>query len=306
MFSKKYKIITSLILVLGIVFTFAVIGYEKNYSNSSKVEAKGFQWEVKKDNKTMYLIGTMHPINNDYEYFTKTIKEILKNTDVLAVEINPSEDELLKFNVEGTYSGGKSIEDELNKKQIKNLKSICKEVNYDYEKIKVLKPYLIVNNLQSILYERAGLAMETFDDMLVKNSLKKNKRVVELETIGFQVNLLNKVNGINALKVNLDIHKDGKFIENGKDIINYSKDLMDGYSKGDTKVMEEAVKIQKQNKKEYNLMIKDRNRNMVKKMEGFFNENGVYTIAVGSLHFFGEDGIVNIMKDKGYEVTRIE
>lgn len=306
MFSKKYKIITSLILVLGIVFTFAVIGYEKNFSNSSKLEAKGFQWEVKKDNKTMYLIGTMHPINNDYEYFTKTIKEILKNTDVLAVEINPSEDELLKFNVEGTYSGGKSIEDELNKKQIKNLKSICKEVNYDYEKIKVLKPYLIVNNLQSILYERAGLAMETFDDMLVKNSLKKNKRVVELETIGFQVNLLNKVNGINALKVNLDIHKDGKFIENGKDIINYSKDLMDGYSKGDTKVMEEAVKIQKQNKKEYNLMIKDRNRNMVKKMEGFFNENGVYTIAVGSLHFFGEDGIVNIMKDKGYEVTRIE
>ena len=306
MFSKKYKIITSLILVLGIVFTFAVIGYEKNFSNSSKLEAKGFQWEVKKDNKTMYLIATMHPINNDYEYFTKTIKEILKNTDVLAVEINPSEDELLKFNVEGTYSGGKSIEDELNKKQIKNLKSICKEVNYDYEKIKVLKPYLIVNNLQSILYERAGLAMETFDDMLVKNSLKKNKRVVELETIGFQVNLLNKVNGINALKVNLDIHKDGKFIENGKDIINYSKDLMDGYSKGDTKVMEEAVKIQKQNKKEYNLMIKDRNRNMVKKMEGFFNENGVYTIAVGSLHFFGEDGIVNIMKDKGYEVTRIE
>ena len=305
MFSKKYKIITSLILVLGIVFTFAVIGYEKNYSNSSKVEAKGFQWEVKKDNKTMYLIGTMHPINNDYEYFNKTIKEILRNTDVLAVEINPSEDELLKINVEGTYSGGKSIEDELNKKQIKNLKSICKEVNYDYEKIRVLKPYLVVNNLQSILYERAGLAMETFDDMLIKNSLKKNKRVVELENIGFQVNLLNKVNGIDALKVNLDLHKDGKFIENGKDIINYSKELMNGYSKGDSKVMEEAIKFQKQNKKEYNLMIKDRNINMVKKMEGFFNENGVYAIAVGSLHFFGEDGIVNIMKNKGYEVTRI-
>lgn len=306
MFSKKYKIITSLILVLGIVFIFAVIGYEKNYSNSSKVEAKGFQWEVKKDNKTMYLIGTMHPINNDYEYFNKTIKEILRNTDVLAVEINPSEDELLKINVEGTYSGGKSIEDELNKKQIKNLKSICKEVNCDYEKIRVLKPYLVVNNLQSILYERAGLAMETFDDMLIKNSLKKNKRVVELETIGFQVNLLNKVNGIDALKVNLDVHKDGKFIENGKDIINYSKELMNGYSKGDSKVMEEAIKFQKQNKKEYNLMIKDRNINMVKKMEGFFNENGVYAIAVGSLHFFGEDGIVNIMKNKGYEVTRIE
>ncbi len=306
MFSKKYKIITSLILVLGIIFIFAAIGYEKNYSNSSKVEAKGFQWEVKKGNKTMYLIGTMHPINNGYEYFTKTIKEILRSTDVLAVEINPSEDELLKINVEGTYSGGKSIEDELNKKQIKNLKSICKEVNYDYEKIRVLKPYLVVHNLQSILYERSGLAMETFDDMLIKNSLNKNKRVVELETIGFQVNLLNKVNGIDALKVNLDLHKDGKFIENGKDIINYSKELMNGYSKGDSKVMEEAIKFQKQNKKEYNLMIKDRNINMVKKMEGFFNENGVYAIAVGSLHFFGEDGIVNIMKNKGYEVTRIK
>ncbi|MFC4782379.1 TraB/GumN family protein [Eubacterium multiforme] len=306
MFSKKYKIITSLILILGVFFTSVVIGYEKENVDSSKMEAKGFQWEVKKGDKTMYLVGTMHPINKDYEYFTKTIKDIVKNTDVLAVEINPSENELLKSNADGIYSGGNSIEDELNEKQIKNLKSICKEVNCDYEKIKILKPHLIINNLQSVLYDKAGLTMETFDDMLIKNSLKKNKKIVELETITFQMNLLDKINGINALKGSLDLHKEGKFIENGKAIIEYSKELMKGYSNGDTKVMEEAVKFQKQNKEEYNLMIKDRNKNMVKKMEGFFNENGVYTIAVGALHFFGDDGIVNMMKDKGYEVTKIE
>ena len=53
-------------------------------------------------------------------------------------------------------------------------------------------------------------------------------------------------------------------------------------------------------------MIKDRNDEMVKKIEGYFKEDETYTIAVGALHFFGDDGIVKLMENKGYTVTRME
>lgn len=306
MLSKKKRRMIASALVVGTFFTTLLVGCSKEKKVDTKPEAKGFQWEVKKDDKSMYLIGTMHPINTDYEYFSSVVNNIVENTDVLAVEINPSQDEILKANADGVYTGTKSVEDELSDKQIESLKSICKEIEVDYEKLKVLKSHIIVNNLQAVLYSKADLTMETFDDMLIEKSLKDTKKVIQLETMDFQMDLLDKVNGINALKQLLDEHKEGKFIESGKDIIDYSKGLMEGYAKGDTTVMEEAIKTQKTNPESYDLMIKDRNENMVKKMEEYFKEDKTYTIAVGALHFFGDDGIVKMMEDKGYTVSKME
>ena len=68
----------------------------------------------------------------------------------------------------------------------------------------------------------------------------------------------------------------------------------------------DLVKLQKENPESYKPMIKDRNDEMVKKIEGYFKEDETYTIAVGALHFFGDDGIVKLMENKGYTVTRME
>lgn len=306
MFIRKYKRGLASLLVVGSFFTTILVGCDKKEDASATPKAKGFQWEVKKDDKTMYLIGTMHPINKGYDYFTDTVNNIVEKTDVLAVEINPTQEEILKVNADGVYAGDDSIEKELNKEQVEKLKSICNETGIQYEKIKILKPNMVVNNLEAVLYDKAGLTMETFDDMLMKDIKSKKKEIVQLESIGFQMDLLNKIGGIQSLKATLDAHEDGKFIDSGKEVIEYSEGLMDGYVKGDTKVMEDAIKTQKQSPEAYDLMITKRNKAMVEKMEDFFKEDKTYTIAVGALHFFGDDGIVKMMKDKGYEVNIME
>lgn len=306
MFIRKYKRGLASLLVVGSFFTTMLVGCSKKEEVSSTPKAKGFQWEVKKDDKTMYLIGTMHPINKGYDYFTDTVNDIVERTDVLAVEINPTQEEILKVNADGVYSGDDSIEKELSKEQVEKLKSICNETGIEYEKIKILKPNMVVNNLEAVLYDKAGLTMETFDDMLMKDIKNKKKDIVQLESIGFQMDLLNKIGGIQALKATLDVHEDGKFIDSGKEVIEYSEGLMDGYVKGDTKVMEDAIKTQKQNPESYDIMITKRNKAMVEKMESFLKEDKTYTIAVGALHFFGDDGIVKMMKDKGYQVNIME
>lgn len=294
------------LLILGIFFISTLVGCNGGEEKPVKPEAKGFQWEVSKGDKKMYLIGTMHPINRDFEYFNSNINKIIDETDILAVEIDPSEEEMVKSNAEGVYSGEDTIENELSKKQIENLKSICKETGIDYEKLKVLKPVIIVNNLQSVLYSKANLTMDTFDSMLI-NTFKNNKdKVLELESLEEQMSILEEVNGIDALKYLLDNHKDGNFFKDNDESITYSKNLMDAYAKGDIKVMEEAVNSQKDNPYAYEVLIKNRNEEMVKKMENFIKEDKVYTIAVGALHFFGKDGIVHLMKLKGYEVNIIE
>ncbi len=303
---KKYKkvicIFIAIFIFLGIGIYFTKINLETNL----KPEAKGFQWEVTKDNKTMYLVGTMHPINKEYNYFNKNVNDIIRKTDVLAVEINPSKEEISRVNSRSVYKNGKSIEDELDKIQIKNLKSMCSEVGVDYNNIKNLKPHIIMNNLEAVLYNKANLVMETFDDMLKDTIINNKKRVIELETMEFQMDLLSKINGLESLKLILNNYKKGKFLEDGEETIKYSKELMDGYAKGDESVMEKAIELQKKNPLSYRVMITNRNKVMTKKIDELFVDNETYTVAVGALHFFGDESIIKMLENKGYKVNPIK
>lgn len=303
---KKYKkvicIFIAIFIFLGIGIYFTKINLETNL----KPEAKGFQWEVTKDNKTMYLVGTMHPINKEYNYFNKNVNDIIRKTDVLAVEINPSKEEISRVNSRSVYQNGKSIEDELDKIQIKNLKSMCSEIGVDYNNIKNLKPHIIMNNLEAVLYNKANLVMETFDDMLKDTIINNKKRVIELETMEFQMDLLSKINGLESLKLILNNYKKGKFLEDGEETIKYSKELMDGYAKGDESVMEKAIELQKKNPLSYRVMITNRNKVMTKKIDELFVDNETYTVAVGALHFFGDESIIKMLENKGYKVNPIK
>lgn len=303
---KKYKkvicIFIAIFIFLGIGIYFTKINLETNL----KPEAKGFQWEVTKDNKTMYLVGTMHPINKEYNYFNKNVNDIIRKTDVLAVEINPSKEEISRVNSRSVYKNGKSIEDELDKIQIKNLKSMCSEIGVDYNNIKNLKPHIIMNNLEAVLYNKANLVMETFDDMLKNTIINNKKRVIELETMEFQMDLLSKINGLESLKLILNNYKKGKFLEDGEETIKYSKELMDGYAKGDESVMEKAIELQKKNPLSYRVMITNRNKVMTKKIDELFVDNETYTVAVGALHFFGDESIIKMLENKGYKVNPIK
>lgn len=303
---KKYKkvicIFIAIFIFLGIGIYFTKINLETNL----KPEAKGFQWEVTKDNKTMYLVGTMHPINKEYNYFNKNVNYIIRKTDVLAVEINPSKEEISRINSRSVYQNGKSIEDELDKIQIKNLKSMCSEIGVDYNNIKNLKPHIIMNNLEAVLYNKANLVMETFDDMLKDTIINNKKRVIELETMEFQMDLLSKINGLESLKLILNNYKKGKFLEEGEETIKYSKELMDGYAKGDESVMEKAIELQKKNPLSYRVMITNRNKVMTKKIDELFVDNETYTVAVGALHFFGDESIIKMLENKGYTVNPIK
>ena len=53
-------------------------------------------------------------------------------------------------------------------------------------------------------------------------------------------------------------------------------------------------------------MITNRNKAMTKKIDELFLDNETYTVAVGALHFFGDESIIKMLENKGYTVNSIE
>jgi hypothetical protein len=52
-------------------------------------------------------------------------------------------------------------------------------------------------------------------------------------------------------------------------------------------------------------LIYERNRTMASKIEGFFRTGEIYFVIVGAGHLVGDQGIVEILKGKGYLVEQL-
>ncbi len=295
----------SIMLVLS-VFTGCGAETKKEISNTESNIAEGYQWKVEKDGKELYLIGTAHPINGKYDYFSDRIKEIMEKTDTLSVEVNETEEEQMLEMLKLFYLDGRTIENDLTKEEVKKLKDLCEEMDINYEEIKIGKATIINQLISEIVTVKAGLEMATFDDMLIKKYEEDGKKVEEIESVAFQMELMEKISGIKELKEILKEYKKGDFEKLIEGDIEYVQDLMEAYKNGDEEVMNEAIELQKEDAETYKAICVDRNIEMVKKIEGYMKTDKKYAVAVGALHFFGEDGIVDLLKNKGYSVSKVE
>lgn len=302
------KIRKIMIVSIAIMITFLFVGcttdaQEQAYKKSTL--AKGFFWKATKDDKSIYLIGTMHPDKSNINYLNSTMEKVLNETDALALEINFSDEKVQKaiekLDEENTYLKSDELKNLLTQPENEKLEKILESLDLKYEDVKNLTPESVLNLIISEIWTRAGYTGSTSDMYLQNIYNSNNKKIVSLETIEEQAKLTNLttsdlkdfIKAFNAKTIESDI----------KDI----NEVMYAFIKGDSKFMEERVDNQyKQDEKQYNKILKDRNIKMANKIDELAKENNKYAIAVGTLHFFGKDSIIKQLEDKGYKVTKLK
>ena len=149
------------------------------------------------------------------------------------------------------------------------------------------------------------------DTLLLSYASEKNKEVIEVESIEFQIDMTNNFSDTwynlqfeaffkepNATKESLDkLYKawlSGDEAEL-KELALDETELDDGM----TDEQQNAVKEYKK------AMYTDRNSGMAEKAESFIKDGKSVFFAVGTAHFLGDDGIVKLLSDKGYTVDKI-
>ena len=55
----------------------------------------------------------------------------------------------------------------------------------------------------------------------------------------------------------------------------------------------------------YEIMYDQRNLSMLEKISGFLDDDKVYFIVVGAGHLVGENGLVNLLNNMGYDVEQL-
>lgn len=272
--------------------------------NTAKPTTKGYLWKATKGAKEVYLIGTIHCSDPNYDFYNDALLKITDKCDTLAVEINPTMAETLGMSMKLLCPTGDTIESQLTNEEIRKLQTLCMDYNINYSVLRNMNSTGICMNLNNLNCINSGLTGEGLDNKLMAKFKCSNKNIVQLESLDLQFDRLSKLYDIYTLKEILNSYGSNTRSNSSEDDSN--RILFTAFINGDENYMMDSINHSKKSPKEYDLLIKSRNRNMVDEIEKNISNNKKLAVAVGALHYFGEDGIVSQLQDRGYTVEKIK
>jgi len=262
-------------------------------ASSEKVRA--FFYAVEKNGKTTHLLGTMH-MGIDPERLPDTVYAALAKAKTFAMETNIKDPSLLSSLMR---DDGKTLADELGPDYWKKL-----ETALDPQVANGLKG--MKASTAAAMLELRGLPMtQPMDLVLLQKGEEAGAAIVYLEQAKLQQRLLDKWLDARALKMMLDD------LDEADD---KNKEMLDAYTSGDEAVVEKLTFDQKawkqagRDEKEFDRMLKelllDRNASWIPAIEKIIAKGNGF-VAVGAAHLIGKGSVVELLRQKGYTVTRV-
>ena len=84
------------------------------------------------------------------------------------------------------------------------------------------------------------------------------------------------------------------------------EDLVPAWRNGDaTQMLKEINTMQNDYPALYKSLLVERNNNWLPKIEAYFNTDKTPFVLVGALHLYGNDGLLEQLKSKGYTVDQL-
>jgi uncharacterized protein YbaP (TraB family) len=263
-------------------------------------DVKGCIWEIKKGSATVYLFGSIHIAKKDMYPFNKTVEDAFLSSNNLVVEADVSDmSKVMKSQSKLIYAENDDIYKHLSKEGTEKLDAYSKELGMDMNNLKKMKLWVIESTLEQVQLQKSGYSSDDGVDMYFLNAAKDKKKILELESIDFQFDLLNSVP---------DSEQEKSFLADAKDLKEHDSEfnkIYEAYKLGDEKEMVKLIiQPSKQDSVYYKKMLVDRNIGMASKINGYLNTNNSYFVVAGLAHFIGDDSVIKLLEEKGYTVTR--
>lgn len=268
-----------------------------------------------KNNTTIYLLGSIHAADDTIYPLNDTIMNSFNDSDYLAVEVDTLSlqnnfDLSLKLAEKMMYNDSTTIKnhigDELYNKMVNFLKE-KKSYSLLYDNY---KPVFFESLFENLIINDAMLKSESGIDMyFLSLASENNKKILEVESAEFQYNLL--------LNTPLELDKIiiEEYIDNYDLNVSQMKDLYELWKKGDKEQLENilinsenqnATEEEKKLMENYNQsLIIDRNYGMANVLENYFEKKQNVFCVVGLGHVIGDEGIINLLQKRGYDVAQL-
>ena len=273
--------------------------------NAAAQNQKTFMWKVQSKTSTVYVLGSVHFMKKEVYPLNNKIEDAFEKSSILAVEANINDAaklDLQKLLTSAFYPGDETLEKHVAKETYELLKKETAPLGMPVELIRKQKPWFLAMTLESIELMKLGFNPQYgIDNHFLKKAAGK-KKIMELESLDYQINLLSGFSDEEQELFLLHTLKDFKTINKEID------KLMQAWLTGDVKGIEaiaSRINGDKRLAKIHEKLYYERNSAMTSKIEEFLKTNEKYFVVVGAGHLVGNKGIIELLKRKGYLAEQI-
>jgi uncharacterized protein YbaP (TraB family) len=269
---------------------------------SASVQAASCVWRVTgREGGTLYLGGSWHALRESDYPLPGAFNRAYEASSRLAFEVNPrdlhnSGDALDKA---GSYPKGDSLKKHVDPRTYAYLKRFFGLINVSESQFNKYRPWYLSLLLDSPSKRglSENLGVEAFFE---RRARKTSKTTVGLETLSEHIEVFSGLSerGSEALLLLTFIPSD----QSGPD---FSK-LMSAWRRGDSEFLTAATR---HSFAEFPAMadrlLSIRNRNWIPKLEAYLHSGKTYFVVAGAAHMGGSDGVVALMRTRGWQVEQL-
>ena len=280
----------------------------------------GLTWKIEKDGvKPSYLFGTIHMADPRLQALRPAAQKAFDDSSTLALEITEILDKAKLAKVGFSVMQYTMYTDDTTLDQILPPDAKAKIEAKATEKLGLpwsvagrMKPWTLMGALARPACEsaREKANMPIVDANLGKRAKEQGKEIVALET------LVGQLQAMDSLPEEFSVNGLIQSVTMGQRMDDLFETMIHLYLKEETSTIWSLMRrigengfVTAQNNTQYaefqRVIVDRRNTNMVIEAEKLINQGAAF-IAVGALHLPGTKGMLSILAQKGYRISRVE
>jgi len=262
-------------------------------------------WVASSGDNKVYLGGTVHllrpgdyPLPGEFEQAYADSQRLFFETDVSSMNDMAVQASMLQ---QLTYSDERSLSTVLSPEAYEALSSHLAAAGMPIMMMEKFKPGLVISTLQILEFQKMGFTPQGVDVYFNNKALGDAKETGELESIQAQIEYI----------ANMGEGNESQFIllslGDLEEIATSMEDLIAAWREGDIQALAELFvdDMRVQSEDLYNSLLLERNMNWLPVIEQLFQEDGNEFVLVGAAHLVGQDGLLSLLKDRGYHVEQL-
>ena len=274
-------------------------------ATTQTAQAKTFAWKATGKGGTIYLMGSIHVMSESFYPLNPALEAAFKDSDLLVEEVDLAEmlDPMAQMSIltRGMLPSNQSLDKVLSPATMALVKKAVGDLGDAGGPLMRFKPWMLAITLQGMELLKAGFDPALgLDQHFYDQAKAAGKSVQGLETVEFQI---SRFDGMTLEQQDRMLAETLKELQTETATVGK---LGDAWKAGDVPAIERiALADLKSDPLMYQRLLVERNKNWMPKIEALFTRRGRALVVVGAAHLVGPDGLLAMLKAKGYTVEQL-
>jgi uncharacterized protein YbaP (TraB family) len=262
-------------------------------------------WQIDGASNSIFLLGSIHMLREKDHPIPSAIYDAYSQAEALIMEIDmddidPVADQALATEL-GLIQDGRSLPDLMGPELYAEAESLAETLQIPLRLLDKSEPWYAAINVEMMMLMRIGFnPTHGIEFHLTEIARRDNKEIFGLETTRQQLEILDRLSLPSQRDLLIQTLSDSAELSEVMD------DMVDAWRYGDIEFLEKNLLADMQEFDElHQAIVVNRNRNWVVRIEELLREKDNYLIIVGALHLVGDQGVPNLLSQRGFDVIQL-